>query len=55
MATYASIKDLHASLPAFQPPIPTSTLPSIALVFLLAFLALAFLFTTQVASVLMAP
>ncbi|WVQ75461.1 hypothetical protein IAR50_005086 [Cryptococcus sp. DSM 104548] len=46
MSTYASIKDLHASAPAFQPPIPTSALPSIALIFLLAFLALAFLFTT---------
>ncbi|WWC91292.1 uncharacterized protein L201_006235 [Kwoniella dendrophila CBS 6074] len=44
--TYASIKALHSSLPAFQPPISISFLPSIALISLLAFFALTFLFTT---------
>ncbi|WRT68990.1 uncharacterized protein IL334_005972 [Kwoniella shivajii] len=44
--TYASIKTLHSSLPAFQPPISTSALPSIAFITLLAFFVLTFLFTT---------
>ncbi|WVQ63986.1 uncharacterized protein L199_002144 [Kwoniella botswanensis] len=44
--TYASIKTLHSSLPSFQPSISTSLLPSIALISLLAFFALTFLFTT---------
>ncbi|WVW79261.1 hypothetical protein I302_101228 [Kwoniella bestiolae CBS 10118] len=44
--TYASIKTLHSSLPSFQPPISTSLLPSTSLVFLLAFFALTFIFTT---------
>ncbi|WVR09121.1 hypothetical protein IAU60_006183 [Kwoniella sp. DSM 27419] len=44
--TYASVKALHASAPAFAPPIPIAALPTIAFLSLLAFFALTFLFTT---------
>ncbi|WWD21107.1 hypothetical protein CI109_105588 [Kwoniella shandongensis] len=44
--SYASIKKLHTSLPAFQPPISTSALPTIAFLSLLGFFVLTFLFTT---------
>ncbi|WVQ81354.1 hypothetical protein IAT38_003477 [Cryptococcus sp. DSM 104549] len=43
--TYSEAKALHSSLPAFEPPVPTSSLPTIALVGLLGFFLLTFIFT----------
>ncbi|WVN87779.1 uncharacterized protein L203_102974 [Cryptococcus depauperatus CBS 7841] len=46
MSSYASVKSLHQSLPAFEPLVSTAALPPIALLALLGFFALIFLFTT---------
>ena len=42
----ADMQALHASYPAFTPPVGSTTLGYIAFFFLLAFFSLSFLFTT---------
>ncbi|KAK0506470.1 hypothetical protein EDD18DRAFT_1342779 [Armillaria luteobubalina] len=46
MDEYNAVKDLYSTLPAFEPLIPVSLLPYIALVLLSATFTLAFYFST---------
>ncbi|KIY61743.1 hypothetical protein CYLTODRAFT_433506 [Cylindrobasidium torrendii FP15055 ss-10] len=46
MSTYEELKALHASLPPFSPIVPTSLLPTLALVLLFATFVLGFYFST---------
>ncbi|KAG8990615.1 hypothetical protein FRB94_004523 [Tulasnella sp. JGI-2019a] len=46
MQSYEDIKNLHATLPAFAPIVPTQWLPSLSFILLASTFVLAFFFST---------